>query len=144
MGDALQLLLGGSAQLYVVVFAVVCALLEVFSRYEHYVRDPEMDGGVAVRLCRDGAGGRRAVGQGRLPHPWCRASIWQKDYLVAIVAVLGTTITPYCFFWQSSEEAEDERIDPAAHPLIDAPERGAGARSAASASTPISAWGFPT
>jgi Mn2+/Fe2+ NRAMP family transporter len=47
--------------------------------------------------------------------------IWRKDYLVAIVAVLGTTITPYCFFWQSSEEAEDERIDPAAHPLLDAP-----------------------
>ena len=41
---------------------------------------------------------------------------------MAIVAVLGTTITPYCFFWQSSEEAEDERIDPAAHPLRDAPD----------------------
>jgi Mn2+/Fe2+ NRAMP family transporter len=42
--------------------------------------------------------------------------------LVSIVAVLGTTITPYCFFWQSSEEAEDEQIDPSAHRLIDAPE----------------------
>jgi Mn2+/Fe2+ NRAMP family transporter len=37
------------------------------------------------------------------------------------VAVLGTTITPYCFFWQSSQEAEDERIDPHAHTLIEAP-----------------------
>jgi Mn2+/Fe2+ NRAMP family transporter len=45
----------------------------------------------------------------------------QTDYVVAIVAVLGTTITPYCFFWQSSEEAEDERIDPNAHTLIEAP-----------------------
>ena len=36
----------------------------------------------------------------------------QTDYVVAIVAVLGTTITPYCFFWQSSQEAEDERVDP--------------------------------
>jgi len=42
-------------------------------------------------------------------------------YVVAIVAVLGTTITPYCFFWQSSQEAEDERIDPHARPLLDAP-----------------------
>ena len=33
---------------------------------------------------------------------------WQKDYIVAIVAVLGTTISPYLFFWQSSQEAEDE------------------------------------
>src|SRR5262249_34179514 len=43
---------------------------------------------------------------------------WKRDYIVAI----GTTITPYCFFWQSSEEAEEERVDPAAHALIDAPE----------------------
>ena len=45
-----------------------------------------------------------------------------KDYVVTVVAVLGTTITPYCFFWQSSQEAEDERIDPAAHTLLEAPE----------------------
>jgi Mn2+/Fe2+ NRAMP family transporter len=45
------------------------------------------------------------------------------DYVVTVVAVLGTTITPYCFFWQSSEEAQDERIDPAARPLIEAPEQ---------------------
>src|SRR5271169_7169037 len=38
MGAALKLLLGGSAHFYVVGFAVVCALLEVFSRYEEYVR----------------------------------------------------------------------------------------------------------
>jgi Mn2+/Fe2+ NRAMP family transporter len=45
------------------------------------------------------------------------------DYVVTVVAVLGTTITPYCFFWQSSQEAEDERVDPTAHALIDAPEQ---------------------
>ena len=45
-----------------------------------------------------------------------------KDYVVTVVAVLGTTITPYCFFWQSSQEAEDERVDPAAHTLLEAPE----------------------
>jgi len=48
---------------------------------------------------------------------------WQTDFLVSIVAVLGTTISPYLFFWQASEEAEDERIDPAAKPLIDAPKQ---------------------
>jgi Mn2+/Fe2+ NRAMP family transporter len=47
---------------------------------------------------------------------------WQTDYIVVIVAVLGTTISPYLFFWQSSEEAEDERVDPAAHSLIEHPE----------------------
>ena len=38
MGAALRLLIGGSAHLYVVIFAVGCALLEVFSRYAEYVR----------------------------------------------------------------------------------------------------------
>ena len=38
MGDALGLLLGGPVKLYVVAFAVGCALLEVFLRYESYVR----------------------------------------------------------------------------------------------------------
>jgi Mn2+/Fe2+ NRAMP family transporter len=47
----------------------------------------------------------------------------KTDYVVTVVAVLGTTITPYCFFWQASQEAEDERIDPAARPLRDAPEQ---------------------
>ena len=45
------------------------------------------------------------------------------DYVVTVVAVLGTTITPYCFFWQSSQEAEDQRVDPTAHALINAPEQ---------------------
>jgi len=48
---------------------------------------------------------------------------WQKDYIVAIVAVLGTTISPYLFFWQSSQEAEDEQDTPGARPLIEAPEQ---------------------
>jgi Mn2+/Fe2+ NRAMP family transporter len=38
-----------------------------------------------------------------------------------IVAILGTTISPYLFFWQASEEAEEESIDPAKHPLTEAP-----------------------
>jgi NRAMP (natural resistance-associated macrophage protein)-like metal ion transporter len=126
MGAALRLLLGGPARLYVVGFAVLCALLEVFSRYENYVRILKW---TAVSLFAYVA---TALTVGV---PWGKVAfntlvpslIWRKDYLVAIVAVLGTTITPYCFFWQSSEEAEDERIDPAAHRLIDAPDE---ARSA--------------
>lgn len=33
---------------------------------------------------------------------------FQKDYLLNIVAILGTTISPYLFFWQASEEVEEE------------------------------------
>jgi NRAMP (natural resistance-associated macrophage protein)-like metal ion transporter len=121
MGAALQLLLGGSARFYVVGFAAVCALLEVFSRYEEYVRilkwtAVSLFAYVATALAVDVPWGKVVI------NTLVPTLIWRTDYLVAIVAVLGTTITPYCFFWQSSEEAEDERIDPSAHPLRDAPD----------------------
>ena len=120
MGAALQLLLGGSARFYVVGFAVVCALLEVFSRYEEYVRilkwtAVSLFAYVATALAVDVPWGKVVI------NTLVPSLVWRTDYLVAVVVVLGTTITPYCFFWQSSEEAEDERIDPAAHPLRDAP-----------------------
>ena len=121
MGEALQLLTGGPPHLYVVVFALGCALLEIFVRYERYVSilkwtSVSLFAYVATALVVD--------------VPWAQVAYnlvvptlsWDKDYIVAIVAVLGTTITPYCFFWQSSQEAEEERVDPAAHALIEAPE----------------------
>jgi Natural resistance-associated macrophage protein len=48
---------------------------------------------------------------------------WQKNYIVSIVAVLGTTISPYLFFWQASEEDEHEHEKPGAETLILAPEQ---------------------
>jgi len=119
MAAALQL--GGSTHLYVIGFAVLCALLEVFSRYEDYVRilkwtAVSLFAYVATAFAVD-APWRQVI-----RHIFVPSVLWRQDFLVGIVAVLGTTITPYRFFWQSSEEAEDERIDPAAHRLIDAPE----------------------
>jgi NRAMP (natural resistance-associated macrophage protein)-like metal ion transporter len=121
MAAALQLLLGGPTHLYVVGFAVLCALLEVFSRYENYVRILKW---TAISLFAYVATAFAVDVPWRwvVCHTLVPSIIWGRDYLVAIVAVLGTTITPYCFFWQSSEEAEDERINPAAHRLIDAPD----------------------
>jgi NRAMP (natural resistance-associated macrophage protein)-like metal ion transporter len=122
MGEALRLLVGGPPHLYVVGFAIGCALLEVFVRYERYVSilkwtSVSLFAYVATALVVD-------VPWARVTHNLLFPSIsWSKDYIVVIVAVLGTTITPYCFFWQSSEEAEEERVDPAAHPLIEAPEQ---------------------
>jgi NRAMP (natural resistance-associated macrophage protein)-like metal ion transporter len=120
MGDALKLLTGGPAHLYVAGFAIGCVLLEVLSRYSNYVSILKWSSlalffYIAAALA--------------VSVPWGTVAwntlvpnfSFQTDYVVAIVAVLGTTITPYCFFWQSSQEAEDERIDPNAHSLIDAP-----------------------
>ncbi|MBV9376410.1 MAG: divalent metal cation transporter, partial [Alphaproteobacteria bacterium] len=120
MAAALQLIVGGPTHLYVIGFAVLCALLEVFLRYENYVRVLKW---TAVSLLAYVATAFAVNVPWRqvISHIVVPSVAWDRDYLVAVVAVLGTTITPYCFFWQSSEEAEDERIDPAAHRLIDAP-----------------------
>ena len=44
---------------------------------------------------------------------------WSADYFTTIVAILGTTISPYLFFWQASQEAEDQRVDARKQPLIE-------------------------
>jgi Mn2+/Fe2+ NRAMP family transporter len=44
-----------------------------------------------------------------------------SGYITTLVAVLGTTISPYLFFWQASQEVEDQLADPQAVPLRWAP-----------------------
>ena len=39
-----------------------------------------------------------------IPHP-----VWSRDYVEVLVGILGTTISPYLFFWQASQEVEEER-----------------------------------
>ena len=123
MGDALRLLVGGPRELYVVLFAAGCAILEIYSSYERYVKflkwmTLSLFAYVAAALIVEVPWREVAINT-LVPH-----ILWQQDYIVMIVAILGTTISPYLFFWQASEEAEDERLDPAKHPLIDAPEEG--------------------
>src|SRR6202158_4455250 len=125
MGEALRLLIGGPAHLYVVLFAVVCAALEIFLRYERYVRilkwgTLSLFAYVATVLVVDVPWGK-VVADTLVP-----SFSWQKDYIVSIVAVLGTTISPYLFFWQASEEAEDEHEEPGAETLILAPGQAPG------------------
>ena len=50
-----------------------------------------------------------------------------KDFISTLVAVLGTTISPYLFFWQASQEAEDLRVKPNRDPLTAAPEQAPAA-----------------
>jgi NRAMP (natural resistance-associated macrophage protein)-like metal ion transporter len=122
MAAALNLLIGGPTGLYVVGFAVGCTWLEVFSRYERYLSILKWTSFVLLTY----------VAVALVVHvPWglvlYRTFVpnfsLETDYVVTVVAVLGTTITPYCFFWQSSQEAEDQRIDLSAYSLLDAPEQ---------------------
>ena len=48
---------------------------------------------------------------------------WDGAFLTTLVALLGTTISPYLFIWQSSQEAEEQRIDPDKKPLKQTPSK---------------------
>jgi len=120
MGAALKLLIGGPSFLYVVAFAAVSIGLEVFVRYSRYVSVLKY---LTLSLLAYVAT-VFAVGT-----PWLEVlrSIvlpplsFDKGYILAVVAVLGTTISPYLFFWQAEEEVEEEQEKPEKSPLKEAP-----------------------
>lgn len=126
MAEALRLLVGGPSWLYVVGFAVGCAVLEVFSTYASYVQVLKWTCAtlftyVAVVLVVDVPWGIVAY------NTFVPNFSLTTEYVTTVVAVLGTTITPYCFFWQSSSEVEDMRADPRAKTLISAPRQARAA-----------------
>jgi NRAMP (natural resistance-associated macrophage protein)-like metal ion transporter len=126
MADASRLVIGGPQVMYVLLFASVCIALQVFLRYTRYVSVLKwltlfLFAYVAT-LFMVKVSWTEVVE--RLVVPEIN---WDKDYLTTIVAVLGTTISPYLFFWQASQEAEDVRTLPARQILKRAPDQGEGA-----------------
>jgi NRAMP (natural resistance-associated macrophage protein)-like metal ion transporter len=122
MGAALKLLIGGPQLIYVALFAIATALLEIFVRYSRYVSvlkwlTLSLFAYVATVFVVD-------VHWGDVGHALIVPSIsFKTGYIVAVVAVLGTTISPYLFFWQAGEEVEDEEERPEAQPLKQAPQQ---------------------
>jgi NRAMP (natural resistance-associated macrophage protein)-like metal ion transporter len=120
MGAALKLLIGGPQWLYVALFAAASALLEIFLRYSRYVSvlkwlTLSLLAYVATVFVVD-VHWADVVRSLVIPD-----LSFKTDYIVAIVAVLGTTISPYLFFWQAEEEVEDEQERPESEPLVEAP-----------------------
>lgn len=108
MGEALRLLLGGSAHVYSVTFGLLCLVLQVFIPYQRYVRYLKwltlaLLAYVAVVFT--------------IHVPWIEVAervVWPRlpmtrESIMMIVAVFGTTISPYLFFWQAAQEMEDLR-----------------------------------
>jgi NRAMP (natural resistance-associated macrophage protein)-like metal ion transporter len=109
MGEALRLLLGGSAHLYSVCFGLLCLGLQVYLRYGTYVRYLKwltlaLLSYVAVVFTVHVQWGS-VVREMLLPR-----LTFDHDTITIIVAVFGTTISPYLFFWQAAQEMEDLRI----------------------------------
>ena len=122
MADATKLVFGGPAPAYLVGFALFCALTEVFARYKRYVQllkwlTLALFAYVATLFMVQVPWGEALQG---MVIPAIEPT---PEYVTMIVAVLGTTISPYLFFWQASEEAEEVAIDPDSDPLKCAPEK---------------------
>ena len=106
MGEALSLVIGGLNHEHALIFAATSTLLQVFVPYRRYAPVLKfltltLFAYVATALT--------------VKIPWSTAllaAIWPKptinaDYFLMVVAVLGTTISPYLFFWQASQEVEE-------------------------------------
>lgn len=120
MGDAVKLLVGGPRLLYTVVIAVLCMGAQIFISYALYSQILKW---LTLALFS-------YVGVIFAVHiPWGHALLgtitprvrFNAGYLTDMIAVLGTTISPYLFFWQASEEVEEERATPEELPLLRAP-----------------------
>jgi NRAMP (natural resistance-associated macrophage protein)-like metal ion transporter len=116
MGEALRLVAGGPMLVYAIAFGVVCLGLQVFLRYQVYVRYLKwltlaLLAYVAVVFTIAVPWHEVLLG---LVRPRVRLT---SEALTVIVAVFGTTISPYLFFWQAAQEVEELNADPAATAL---------------------------
>jgi len=117
MGEAARLVAGaGSAHLYSFGFGMLCLVLQLLLPYSQYVRYLKW---LTLGLLA-------YVATGFAIHiPWGEVLArtvkphfaFTKESVAIVVAVFGTTISPYLFFWQASQEVEEIRADDDAHAL---------------------------
>lgn len=122
MGVALTLLIPGRTESYVVILGAASLLLQVlvpYTKYVHYLKWSTLAlfSYVAVVFVVHVPWGE-AIRATLLP-----SFSRQAGYFTALIAVLGTTISPYLFFWQASQEVEEVQANPADKPLKQAPQQ---------------------
>lgn len=124
MGSALNLVIGGNPKIWAILFGVICVFAQLYFDYRRYIAilkwmTLSLFAYVGVVLIVDMPWRDVAIGV-FIPHIQLNPT-----YMAAMVGVFGTTISPYLFFWQSTQEAEDVIANPNAQPLLDAPEQAA-------------------
>jgi len=124
MGDAMTLIAGGPTHLYALAFGLFSLLLQVFIPYRKYVTILKW---LTLGLLA-------YVATVFTVHiPWgevLQRSVWPQlawstAAVTMVVAIFGTTISPYLFFWQASQEVEDLHADAQAQALRRKPEQAA-------------------
>lgn len=124
MAEVTRLAIGGPEALYALAFGVVSLGLQAWLPYRRYVRILKWLTlslfayvGVAMVARVDW---REAFFGALLPHV-----TWNAETVKMVVAILGTTISPYLFFWQAAQEVEEiERVEKD-QPLNKAPRQAA-------------------
>lgn len=120
MGAATQLLVGGSSTPYVAFFAIISLLLQIYVPYTSYAKYLKWLTLVVLSY----------ILTAFVVHvPWpeaLRATVLPSlsldaKYFATLTAFLGTTISPYLFFWQASQEVEEVRANQAEQPLNKSP-----------------------
>jgi NRAMP (natural resistance-associated macrophage protein)-like metal ion transporter len=120
MADAVKLLIGGPGPLYVVAFAALSIIGIVFMNYQRYSfvlkwLTLSLFSYVAVLFVTRVPWGEALSGV-LIPR-----IIWNRDFFTTLLAIFGTTISPYLFFWQASQEVEDVHADRYRERLLKAP-----------------------
>lgn len=124
MAEVSKMLVGGPSLLYAVLIAGISILCEIYIPYHRYVKYLKW---LTLALLS------YVVSMFFVEIPWSdtlRATFvphlsLDKDFLKMLIAVLGTTISPYLFFWQASEEVEELNLNPREKKLINHPELAA-------------------
>ena len=106
MGDALWLVIGGLKHEHALIFAAGSVLLQVFVPYRLYA--PILKFMTLSLFLYVATAFTVSIpwGEALLAMVWPNVSL-SADYFLMIVAVLGTTISPYLFFWQAAQEVEE-------------------------------------
>ena len=109
MGEALNLVVGGYAFVYALAFGAFCVVAEVFVPYHRYAGYLKLATFILFVYVATAFTVRMPWGEVAaatfLPH----LSL-ERDMLLTLVAVFGTTISPYLFFWQANQEVEESQL----------------------------------
>jgi len=129
MGEALRLLIGGPLTLYILGFGLLCIATQILFSYERTVRILKwltlaLFSYVAVILTVH-VPWKQAITESLHPWNFSLQGGSVQDYAAMVVAVMGTTISPYLFFWQAAQEVEDSNRRPGAKALKKDPEYAA-------------------
>jgi NRAMP (natural resistance-associated macrophage protein)-like metal ion transporter len=120
MGGALKLLVGGPAILYSVGFGIASAIISVVIPYRQYAQILKWSALVLLVYIAT-AFVAHVQWPSALAATFVPSVSLSTSYLSALMAVFGTTISPYLFFWQASQEVEEQEAAPGEKPLKHAP-----------------------